>query len=117
MEVDDGWRKGWSIEGGRRGKGVGDGFGGWAVERGLVGGIGKRHCGGFRCYIAIDAGFGMRSRRLTLTLTLTAAMGREDQSKGPYWVIRSHLLLTRHGFWLSKLLDSCCWSYWSRTEQ
>lgn len=71
MEVDDGWRNGGNIEGGGRRKGEGDGFGGWTKERGLVGGIGKRHCECVCCCTALDdAEFGRASRRLTLAVAV-----------------------------------------------
>ena len=63
VEIDNGWRNGGSIERGWRGKRESAGLWEWAVERGLVGGHCKRHCGCIRCCTTLEAGFRKGSRR------------------------------------------------------
>lgn len=56
MEGDDDWRNGSRIAGGGGGwrEGEGGRVGKGAVEGRLVGGLGKRHCGGVRSCAALD---------------------------------------------------------------
>ena len=74
MKVDDGGRKGWSIDRGGRREREGAGLRRWAVERGVMGGLGKRHCPPVVVFVVLlsmqDAGFVRRSRRFFFTATI-----------------------------------------------